>query len=458
MSGSPARQNRSRPRRAAPPEKTPGLASRAVAADLLERMRRDGVGLDAALEDSAILGRFQGLDVRDRAFVRNLVATSLRHRGEIDRLVAALVAKPLPKSAARADAIVRLGLAQLLFLQVPGHAAVNSSVALAKAKPSSAGFAGLVNGVLRRAGREQESLLAGIDAVVANTPGWLFARWSRTYGAETARAIAAAHAIEPALDVTVKADPELWAERLGGIVLATGTVRSAEGGPITERPGYAEGAWWVQDAAAALPARLFGDVAGKRVADLCAAPGGKTAQLATAGAAVTAVDVSAHRLERLADNLARLHLSAEIVAADILEWEPEKPFDAILLDAPCTSTGTIRRQPDVAWLKREADIAALSALQSKLLKRVAAWLAPGGTLVYSTCSLEPEEGEGQIAPLLAAAPTLQISPIAAAELPGLEASLTPEGFLRTLPCHLPNPQPRLSGLDGFFAARLVARD
>ncbi|MEW5421551.1 16S rRNA (cytosine(967)-C(5))-methyltransferase RsmB [Amorphus sp. 3PC139-8] len=456
MTNSPARRKPSPGRRPPLRDQAPGLSSRALALDVLERLTRDREGLDAVLEEKSILRRFEALDLRDRAFVRNLVATALRHQGEIEAVIAALVHRPLPTSAARTGSLLRLGLVQLLFLDVPDHATVNSSVALAKAHASSAGFAGLVNGVLRRAGREREALLADIDAPVANTPDWLFARWLRSYGAPTARAIAAAHGIEPALDVTVRGEPEVWAERLGGVVLPTGTVRTPQGGPIGERPGYAEGVWWVQDAAAALPTRLFGDVAGKRVADLCAAPGGKTAQLAVAGAWVTAVDSSPTRMTRLKENLARLRLSAEMVTADLRRFEPSEPFDCILLDAPCSATGTIRRQPDVAWLKREADIDRLAALQAELLRRAVEWLRPGGTLVYSTCSLEPEEGEMQIASLLADRTDLHVSPVSPSELPGLEEAMTADGFLRTLPSQWPNEEePRLSGLDGFFAARLI---
>jgi 16S rRNA (cytosine967-C5)-methyltransferase len=223
-------------------------------------------------------------------------------------------------------------------------------------------------------------------------------------------------------------------------------------------PGFTEGQWWVQDAAAALPARLFGDVAGKSVADLCAAPGGKTAQLAHAGARVTAVDRSPGRMARLGDNLARLALEAETVVADAAEWQGAKSgegFDGILIDAPCSSTGTIRRHPDVAWLRQETDIGALMALQKRLLQKAVVLLKPGGTLVYCTCSLEPEEGEQAIFALLAAEPAMRRVPIEAGEVAGLTEILTAEGELRTLPCHLPHPDPRFSGLDGFYAARLV---
>jgi len=251
----------------------------------------------------------------------------------------------------------------------------------------------------------------------------------------------------------VKDDPQRWAGALGGRVLPTGSVRAIVHGPVPQLPGYAEGAWWVQDAAAALPARLFGDLRGKSVADLCAAPGGKTAQLAAAGARVTAVDKTAGRLTRLQQNLARLSLSAETVVADAADWEGG-PFDAVLLDAPCTSSGTIRRHPDIPWLKRESDIAALAALQRRLIARAMELVQPGGTLVYCTCSLEPEEAEQVVADLLASDSRVRRRPITAGEVGGLDALVTGAGDLRTLPCHLPDPVPQLAGMDGFYAARL----
>jgi 16S rRNA (cytosine967-C5)-methyltransferase len=280
------------------------------------------------------------------------------------------------------------------------------------------------------------------------------ARWAKIYGAETARAIAAANGREPALDLTVKRDPEHWASVLGGRVLPTGSVRAVVHGPIARLPGYGDGAWWVQDAAAALPAGLLGDVRGLAVADLCAAPGGKTAQLIAAGARVTAVDRGGARLERLRGNLARLQLTADLVAADVADWQAG-PFDAVLLDAPCSSTGTIRRHPDIPWLKREADIAALAALQQRLIVRAAELTRPGGILVYCTCSLEPEEGIEVVRDLLAADPRLRRKAISADELDGRAEWLSAEGDLRTLPCHQPDPDSRLAGLDGFYAARLV---
>ena len=262
---------------------------------------------------------------------------------------------------------------------------------------------------------------------------------------------------EPSLDITVKSDAAQWATRLHGETLPTGTVRTLLQGSVTMLPGFTEGHWWVQDAAAALPARLFGDVSGKTIVDLCAAPGGKTAQLAQAGARVTAIDRSPARMARLRDNLTRLSLQADEVVTDAAEWPGggNGGYDGVLVDAPCTSTGTIRRHPDIAWLRQEGEIAALSALQKRLLQKAVALLKPGGTLVYCTCSLEPEEGEQAIASLLATESALRRAPVDASEVAGLGEIVTPNGDLRTLPCHLPHDDPRLGGLDGFYAARLV---
>jgi 16S rRNA (cytosine967-C5)-methyltransferase len=312
---------------------------------------------------------------------------------------------------------------------------------------------GLVNSVLRRIARERTDILARGEDARANTPDWLFARWTAAYGKPTALAIAAAHREPPPLDLSAKAEPARWAERLDGTLLPTATIRLTEAGRVPALAGYEEGAWWVQDAAAALPVRLFGDVAGKRVADLCAAPGGKTAELAAAGADVTAVDISEGRLRRLAANLRRLRLEARLEAADVLAWEPGRTFDAVLLDAPCTATGTIRRHPDIPWLKREEDVAALAALQARMLDRATSLVAPAGTLVFCTCSLEPEEGEAQVAPFLARHPEFAPQPIEPREIAGLSHLVTPAGTLRTLPHLAFGPEPAMRGMDGFFAVR-----
>ena len=316
------------------------------------------------------------------------------------------------------------------------------------------GYKGLVNAVLRRLAREGQALAAGQDAARLNTPDWLWASWSAAYGAETTRAIAEAHLADPPLDLSVKRDAEAWAERLGARVLPTGALRLPPGtGDVARLPGYDDGAWWVQDAAAALPARLLGEVAGRRVLDLCAAPGGKTAQLAAAGAEVTAVERSEARLGRLRDNLARLGLAAATVTADAAEWRPPAPAEAVLLDAPCSATGTLRRHPDIAHLKGPEQLSALTALQDRLLAAALGMVAPGGLLVYAVCSLQPEEGPQRIAALLSGgAPAARI-PVEPGELDGLEELVTPEGDLRTLPCQLAEA----GGMDGFYTCRLRRR-
>jgi len=439
------------PRRA--PAEVPGLAARRVAADLLDGVLRRHRPLDEQFEGREASSAFALLQDRDRALARKLVGTVLRRLGTLRHLLRGALERGFPADAPRVETILLIGAAQLFWLDVPDHAAVDLAVRLAQGDQRAGRYPGLVNAVLRRMTREGRAALAGLDGTALDTPEWLMARWKRTYGDATARAIAAVHGEEPPLDLTVSQDPDGWAARLRGRVVATGTVRLVAHGPVSLLPGYAEGAWWVQDAAAALPARLLGDVAGRRVADLCAAPGGKTAQLAAAGARVTAVDRSPARLARLRENLARLGLAAEIVEADVLEWQAE-PFDAVLIDAPCSSTGTIRRHPDIPWLKREADLAAMMALQARLLDKAVNLTKPGGTLVYCTCSLEPDECELQISALLARNPRLVRRPVAAAELNGQEAFIAAAGDLRTLPSHWPDPDPRMGGLDGFYAARL----
>jgi 16S rRNA (cytosine967-C5)-methyltransferase len=279
-------------------------------------------------------------------------------------------------------------------------------------------------------------------------PAWLFTRWCAAYGADADR-IAQALLTEPPLDITAKEGARDWAERLGGVLTLTGSIRLDDAPPVESLRGFAEGDWWVQDAAAALPARLLGDVRGKHVLDLCAAPGGKTLQLAAAGAHVTAVDKSEARLERLRQNLARTKLDAEVICADALDYRASEPFDAVLLDAPCTSTGTLRRHPDVAWLRRPTDIRALAELQTKLITAASALLKPGAPLVYAVCSLEPEEGPGVVAEALRNG--WRREPMKPGDIPGADPFITPDGDLRTLPSHWPE----IGGLDGFYAARLV---
>jgi 16S rRNA (cytosine967-C5)-methyltransferase len=421
--------------------------------DLVEWVIGRRRALDDALARSAREAGLRKLKPNDRAFARMMAATALRRHGQIAAVLAAFMERPL-EDAPHATAILHVAATQLLFLGTPAHAAVNIAVEQARANPSSERFERLINALLRRVHLEGSALVGAQDPVSLNIPDWMLRRWTATYGAERARQIAEASLAEAPLDLSVKSDPERWAKELGGEVLPTGTVRLAGGGRIDAMPGFADGAWWVQDAAAALPARFLGDVANLRVADLCAAPGGKTLELAARGAKVTAVDSSWTRADRIRQNLARVRLDADVLVADVMTWAPPEPFDGVLLDVPCTATGTIRRHPDILHLKRESDIAKLASQQADLLRAAARVLRPGGLLVYCSCSLEPEEGSEQIGRFLAASTTMEAVPITADEIGGLTDCLTPRGYLRTLPSHLDRGNPAQSGLDGFFAARL----
>jgi 16S rRNA (cytosine967-C5)-methyltransferase len=403
------------------------------------------------LEDALERARgFAALEPRDRAFARLLAATALRRAGEIEAVIASLIERPLPAAAHAVTDILALGIVQLLYLGTPPHAAVATAVALCEQRHASK-FKGLVNAVLRRVAGEGRALVAGLDSARVNTPDWLWQGWCAAYGEATAHAIAATHLAEPPLDLAPRdpATAESLAASLDAEILPWGALRRRGGGAIPDLPGYADGTWWVQDAAAQIPARLLAPVAGKRVLDLCAAPGGKTLQLAAAGARVTAVDRSPARLDRVARNLARTGLAAETIAADGAVFTAA-PFDAVLLDAPCTATGTVRRHPDIARTRRPEDIAGATALQDRLLDNAARLTQAGGTLVYAVCSLEPAEGEERIAAFLARRGDFAVDPVAPEELPGLPEAVTPSGQLRTLPSMMGDK----GGLDGFFAARL----
>ena len=421
-------------------------ATRSVAFDLLRSVLANRKPFDDAL---AVHDGMRRLPARDKGFVRLTTATTLRRLGQIDAVIEHCMEKPLPKSGEAVLDIMRLAVAEILFLGVAHHAAVDSAVTLTESRKLGK-FKGLVNALLRRLTREGRDLLSRTP-IARNFPDWMYEGWVTAYGADVAERIAEASLKEPPLDISVKADPQGWAKKLGAVVLPGGTLRRAFDGAITDLPGFGDGAWWVQDAAASLPALLLGEVAGKRVIDLCAAPGGKTAQLAAAGAVVTAVDRSELRLKRLQRNLVRLQLDAQVIAADALEWRPASPADAVLLDPPCTSTGTIRRHPDILHAKSASDAATLGELQRKLLESAAQMVKPGGRVVFCTCSLQPEEGAAVVEAALAAGAPLKRQPITAAEIGGLKELVTPDGDMRSLPTHLAER----GGLDGFFAARLV---
>lgn len=429
-----------------------------MAVSIVAAVLQRGRTLDSAVAEAFTGGPGAGLEPRDRALARLIATTVLRRRGEFTAVVETYLKKKLPDDSGRLMPILMAATAQLLALGTPAHAAISLAVDQCRADARARRFGGLANAVLRRVAVDGPGRMRDLDAVALNIPAWLLVRWRSTYGEADARRIAAASLTEAPLDISVKHDAADWSQRLGGTLLQTGSIRLGEHGRIEDLPGFVEGAWWVQDAAAALPARLLGDVAGASVADLCAAPGGKTAQLAAAGARVVAVDVSTERLRLVAENMTRLGLQAELVVADVVQWTPGRRFGAVLLDAPCSATGTIRRHPDILHLKRAADVDALARLQSCLLDAAVRLVEPGGFLVYCTCSLEPEEGADQIERLLARAPSVVRVGIEAGEAGIASDWITSKGELRTLPVHSPGPSGDEGGMDGFFAARLRRLD
>jgi 16S rRNA (cytosine967-C5)-methyltransferase len=437
---------------------TIGLAARERAHTILHEVLDRGRPLDEVLQTDK---RFAGLNDRDRSFARNLVATTLRRLGQIDALISDCLDRPLPVEAAAAQNALRIGLCQILFLDTQTHAAVDTAVSLAKRGPEK--FKGVVNAILRRIVRAEGEDILGKFPERLNVPDWLWKSWCASYGEDAAAAIAACQLQTPPVDLTIRDDAEDgtgeraverandWAAHLGGERIGRNSVRMTNAGDITALDGFEDGVWWVQDAAAALPADvLIAAMPSGTVCDMCAAPGGKTAQLVTAGLDVTAVDVSGTRLQTLHENLERLDIAAAVVEADALAWEPPAPFDAILLDAPCSATGTIRRHPDISHLKTAADVTHQTDLQRKFLDKASAMVRPGGVIVYSVCSLEQSEGRGQIAALLARDASLLVDPVQAAEIPDFETCLTPEGYVRVTPAHLADR----GGVDGFFVARL----
>jgi 16S rRNA (cytosine967-C5)-methyltransferase len=405
--------------------------TRSAAFDLLAAVLEKNRPLEEALTALPVL------EPRDRAAAHRLAASVLRRMGTLDVVLAPFLKKAPPLPVRH---VLRIGAAGLLFLDTPAHAAVATAVALARTS-GLAPFAGLVNAVLRRVAEAGPAALEKLDSPRLDTPAWLWASWGAA-----APAIALAHQNEAPLDLTLAPGAAVPA---GGKLLPTGSVRFSPGTRVPEIPGFAEGAFWVQDAAAALPARLLAAQPGEHVADLCAAPGGKTAQLAATGAIVTAVERDTSRLVRLRENLARLRLTAEIVQADATAWQPPQKFDAVLLDAPCSATGTIRRHPEMLHLKRPRDIAALAKTQDQLIDAAALLLRPGGRLVYAVCSLQPEEGEARIAAALRRT-GLTHDPFRPEEFLDLPEARTRENFLRTHP----GLWPEHGGMDGFFAARL----
>ena len=430
-----------RPQMGVPPAE--GMAARVTALDLVQAAVARRGGLDDALGRAP----FTALELRDRGFARALAGTVLRRMRPIDGALDARLQKPPPEAVRW---LLRLGAAQVLYMDVPAHAAVSVSVEQASGANETRPYKGLINAVLRGLARDG----ATSATPEASAPPWLLARWRAAYGDSVARSIADVIAEEPPTDLTLRSEADdALVEALQAERLPTGGLRTPLKGEVVDWPGFAEGGWWVQDAAAALPARLLGVEAGQSALDLCAAPGGKTLQLAASGARVTALDRSAARLKRLRENLDRIRLSAEVVVADACAWSDTRLFGAVLLDAPCSATGTFRRHPDVLWAARPGDIAKLVALQSRLLDAAAPRVRPGGRLVYCVCSLEPEEGEAQARAFLRREPDFTTDPVAPGEAGAPGRAVTPEGFVRLLPGAA---EPELGG-DGFFVARFVRR-
>lgn len=448
----PASKNSNKPGEYLPAK--PGLQARSAAAKILAAVIDKKLPLDGALDHEHGNPAYKALGESDRALVRAILNTALRHLRRIDAAIASLLDSSLPEGARALHHVLAVGAAQILYLDVPDHSAVDLAVEQANADPRNRRFAKLVNAILRRMSREKDEILASV-AHVPPMPQWFLSRLESAYGKEAALAISESQLEPAAIDLTVKSDAAGWAERLNGAVLPTGGVRlAAFDGSIPSLEGFDDGEWWVQDAAASIPAKLFGDLTGKRVADLCAAPGGKTAQLIVAGGDVTAIDQSESRLKRLRSNLARLDLKAKTLAVDLTKFEPEERFDAILLDAPCSSTGTTRRHPDVLWTKGPAEIEKLAGVQERLLRHAITLLKPEGVIVFSNCSLDPVEGEKVVARVLADMPDVKRVPIDPANWPGLEQAVSADGDFRTTPVMLPMPAGIASGMDGFYAAVL----
>lgn len=430
----------------------PGLRVRQAAARLLSAVIDKRTSLDGLTDNEHGHPQYLALATRDRMLVRAILGAALRHRADIEKALAEFLDRPLPQNALSLRHLLHVGAAQVLYLDVPDHAAIDLAVTAAKVDPRNQRFSGLVNALLRKIARHASDIRSRPSAF-ENVPAWFSSLLVESYGKQKATSILAAQEIEPPIDITVKNNPELWAEKLGGYVLFNGTVRLENiEGAISDLEGYQAGEWWVQDVAASLPARLLGDISGKNVADLCAAPGGKTAELAIQGANVTAIDLSENRLKRLQKNMERLKLEVSTWAGRLQDYKPSSPFDAVLLDAPCSSTGTIRRHPDILWTKGLSDIEKLAQLQFDLLVSSISMVKIGGIIVFANCSIAPKEGEELVKEILASRDDITLIPITPEEVGGAR-ELVQNGVLRTTPADLVGRTPKLSGMDGFFCAR-----
>lgn len=406
-------------------------APRIAALNILTAVLYKNANIDDACD--AIVADFAK---RDSAFIRMLITTTVRRLGQIDDLIAKALEKPLPRRGQTAMNILRLGVAQLMFLKTPPHAAVSTSVDLCRAVQQDF-YVPLINAIMRTMTRRGDKWLSAQDAEKLGTPSWLWQSWEQSYGAQKARAIAAANLCPADNFIVVKENPAYWAQKLTGEVVFGNCIRLPSLANMSHMEGFATGDWWVQDAAATFPVRLFDDIQGKHVADICAAPGGKTANLMMRGAHVDAIDISKNRLARVAENLSRLHLSANLIVADATKITGQ--YDAVLIDAPCSATGTIRRHPELVLHRTQADIDKLADTQARLLTHAHQLVRKGGEVVYCTCSLQKQEGEAHI---LALKNLYDIIPITQPDLVPFQTS---DGFLRTFPNNR---------LDGFFIAHL----
>ncbi|PCJ01988.1 MAG: MFS transporter [Alphaproteobacteria bacterium] len=427
------------------------LLARKVTLDMLGNVLDRRNSLDVTLDNS---DAFAALPQRQRAFTRMLLTTTLRRLGQIDDLITFAQNRPDDLKTPAIRNILRLGVTQLFFMVVPDHASVDTSVRLAE-EIGMERQKGFVNAILRKLSREGAQRIEGQDAGRLNTPQWLLKIWVDDYGLNGAAQIAEANMCEAPLDFTVKSidDRPYWGNTLQASELSTGTLRRMSGGNIREMEGFDDGKWWIQDAAAAIPATLLGDITGQHVIDMCAAPGGKTLQLAAMGANVTAIDRSAKRLKRLEENLERMGLKdqVQIEISDAAAWKSVDAPQRILLDAPCSATGTIRRHPDTGYLKSPKDITGLMSIQERLLAHAGEMLDIGGILIYCTCSLQKDEGEYQIKKFLKKNLNFERIAIQPEEIGKYDELINEQGDLRILPYHLSAQ----GGMDGFFISRLT---
>ncbi len=436
-----------------------GYDARRVASRLLGLVVDEGHSLAALCDGATGNAGFRALNAKDRAMVRAIVMTALRYRGAINAVMKKMMDRPEPKRARDLSHNLHIAAAQILFMELPDSAAVNLSVAIIASNRLTQRFKGFANAVLRRIGREKEELIAKTIPQAAVLPQWLRKQIRTDFGKQNLENIEKMILLEPYLDISLLdlSQIDQWQKRLAATRLKTGSLRLTSQDPVQKLDGFGEGAWWVQNAAAAIPARLLGDVSGASVADLCAAPGGKSAQLASAGAQVTVVDNTQSRLDRLIENFERLELEADVVCADILEWQPVAQFDHVLLDAPCSSTGTFRRHPDVMWSKSLEEVTNLAKLQIQMLNKAIEITKPGGTIVFATCSIAKTEGENVFAHVLKHNSEVECAKISPQEVGGMDELINGQGAVRCLPHHMELDPVRLGGLDGFFAGRLIKR-